>query len=46
MAFETVGTFKLADTITALTVPGFTIPVRAVFEPDANTQALAGLLKS
>jgi Uma2 family endonuclease len=44
MAFDAVGNFHLPDTLTALTVPGFTIPVRAIFEQSANAQALAGLL--
>jgi Uma2 family endonuclease len=44
MAFETIGTFKIADTITAFTVPGFTIPVRAIFEQEANREALTALL--
>ncbi len=44
MAFDAVGTFRLPDTISALTVPGFTIPVRAIFEADANRHALNGLM--
>jgi Uma2 family endonuclease len=44
MAFDAVGTFKLPDTISALTVPGFTIPVRAIFEQTANRDALKTLL--
>lgn len=45
MAFEAVGTFKLADSITAVTLPGFTIPVRAVFDREANREALQALLQ-
>ena len=45
MAFDAVGNFHLNDTLTALTVPGFTIPVRAIFESDANRAALQTLLK-
>lgn len=44
MAFDAVGNFHLNDTFTALTVPGFTIPVRAIFEPEANRDALRALL--
>ena len=44
MAFDTVGNFHLPDTITALTVPGFTIPVRAIFEQEANAGTLRALL--
>lgn len=44
MAFDAIGNFHLNDTITALTVPGFTIPVRAIFEPEANQQALQRLM--
>ena len=44
MAFDAVGNFHINDTITALTVPGFTIPVRAIFEPEANRTALRMLL--
>ena len=44
MAFDAVGNFHLTDTITALTVPGFTIPVRAIFEQEANAETLRALL--
>lgn len=44
MAFDTVGNFHLTDTLTALTVPGFTIPVRAIFEQEANEKTLRTLL--
>lgn len=44
MAFDAVGNFHLNDAITALTVPGFTIPIRAIFEPEANAEALRTLL--
>lgn len=40
MAFDAVGNFHPDDTITALTVPGFTIPVRVLFESEANQAAL------
>ncbi len=45
MAFDAVGNFHLNDTLTALTVTGFTIPVRAIFEPEANADALRALLR-
>ncbi len=44
MAFDAVGNFHLNSSITALTLPGFTIPVRAIFEPEANAEALKSLL--
>lgn len=44
MAFEAVGTFKLPDSITAVTVPGFTIPVRAIFDQQTNRETLLTLL--
>ena len=44
MAFEAVGTFKLADSITSSTLPGFTIPVRAIFDQKANRETLQTLL--
>lgn len=44
MAFEAVGTFKLPDTIRAVTVTGFTIPVQAIFDQQANRAALRDLL--
>lgn len=43
MAFDAVGNFYLNDSIIALTLPGFTIPVRAIFEPEANAEALKSL---
>jgi Uma2 family endonuclease len=44
MAFDAVGNFHINDSITALTLPDFTIPVRAIFEPEANAEALKSLL--
>ena len=44
MAFDAVGNFHLNDSITALTLPGFTIPIRAIFEQEANSEALKSLL--
>ncbi len=44
MAFASVGAHYIADTITSLTVSGFTIPVRAAFEKRANMVALRALL--
>lgn len=46
MAFDAVGNFHLNDTVTALTVPGLTIPVRAIFDKEANTNALRHLLST
>lgn len=45
MAFDAVGNLHLNDTLTALTVPGFTIPVRAIFESEVNRTTLQALLK-
>lgn len=36
MAFASVGTYYIADTVTSLTVAKFTIPVRAAFEKRIN----------
>lgn len=44
MAFDAVGNFHLTNTITALTVPGFSIPVRAIFEQEATAGTLRALL--
>ncbi|MFD2571652.1 Uma2 family endonuclease [Spirosoma soli] len=44
MAFDAVGNFHLHDTVTALTIPGFAIPVRSIFEPEANRKTLNQLL--
>lgn len=44
MAFDALGNFHLDDTIEARTVPGFRIPVRAVFEREANNAAMTALL--
>ncbi len=44
MAFDAVGNYHLTDTLTALTLPGFSIPVRAIFEQDANAETLRTLL--
>ena len=45
MAFAAVGTFGLADQITAASLPGFSIPVRAIFERAANRATLQALLQ-
>lgn len=45
MAFDAVGNFHLNDSTTALTVSGFTIPVRAIFDQEVNTEALRTLLE-
>lgn len=44
MAFDAVGNFHLTDTITALTLPGFSIPIRAIFEQEANAETLRALM--
>ncbi|GAB3642223.1 Uma2 family endonuclease [Spirosoma arcticum] len=44
MAFDAVGNLHLTDALTALTVPGFSIPVRAIFEQEANEETLRALL--
>ncbi|GAB3490804.1 Uma2 family endonuclease [Spirosoma knui] len=46
MAFDAVGNFHLNDTIKALTLPDFSIPVRAIFESEANKEALRALLQT
>ncbi|GAB2585874.1 Uma2 family endonuclease [Spirosoma areae] len=45
MAFDAVGNFHLNDTLTALTVRGFAIPIRAIFESEANALTLRALLQ-
>lgn len=44
MAFDAVGSFHIDDTIEARTLPGFQIPVRAIFEKEANSLAMRTLL--
>ncbi len=44
MAFDALGNFHLDDTIEARTVTGFRVPVRAVFEREANNAAMTALL--
>lgn len=44
MAFASVAALYDGDTLTALTVPGFTIPVKAIFDKDANMKTLRLLL--
>lgn len=44
MAIDAVGYFHLANTLTALTIPGFIIPVQAIFEAKANAETLKELL--
>ncbi|GAB3541319.1 Uma2 family endonuclease [Spirosoma fluminis] len=46
MAFDAVGNFHLNDTIKSLTLPDFSIPVRAIFESEANKDALRLLLQT
>jgi Uma2 family endonuclease len=46
MAFASVATLFLGDTLTALTVPGFQIPIAAIFDKQANLKALQAILAS
>ena len=46
MAFASVATLYIDDTLTALTVPGFQIPVRAIFEKELNMTTLRSLMAS
>lgn len=46
MAFESVATLFVDDTLTAITVLGFAIPVRAIFDKQDNMRALQNLLGS
>jgi Uma2 family endonuclease len=45
-AFAPVGTWTDTDALTSRVLPGFTIPVRAVFDADANLAALRTLLRT
>ena len=44
MAFASSAILFIDDTLTALTVPGFDIPMRAIFDKNANLQTLQRLL--
>lgn len=44
MAFESTATLFIDDMLTGITVPGFQIPVKAIFEKDSNVRALQTLL--
>lgn len=44
MAFASVAVLYNDDTLTALTVPGFQIPVRAIFDKKANVEALQAIM--
>ncbi|WP_232326038.1 Uma2 family endonuclease [Spirosoma montaniterrae] len=44
MAFASAAVLYDDDTLSALTVPGFQIPVRAIFEKQANMDALQAIL--
>ncbi|UHG93501.1 Uma2 family endonuclease [Spirosoma oryzicola] len=44
MAFASVATVYSDDTLEALTVPGFQIPVRAIFDRQANMEALQRIM--
>jgi Uma2 family endonuclease len=42
--YELAGKCSIKDTVTSIALPGFTIPVRSLFDKAANLQALRGLL--
>ena len=44
MAFELVNKLTVKDTLTSLTVAGFQIPVRAIFDKTVNLETLGNLL--
>ena len=44
MAFASVAVLYDSDTLTALTIPGFQIPVRAIFDKQANMAALRQIM--
>ncbi|MBC8155219.1 MAG: Uma2 family endonuclease [Bacteroidetes bacterium] len=46
MAFAPVASLFIDDTLSSLTVPGFQIPVRAIFDKQANLSALQQLMKN
>ena len=46
MAFDAIGNFHLHNTITALTIPGFSIPIKAIFDKDTNLSVLQTLIKA
>jgi len=46
MAFASVATLYNDDVINAITIPGFTIPINAIFDKRANMAALQTLLTS
>lgn len=42
--YEALGTFKIGNSVSSVVLPGFTIPVKAVFDNVANVAALRTLL--
>lgn len=46
MAFASVATRYIDDTLEALTVPGFRIPVRAIFDKQVNMETLRALMST
>jgi hypothetical protein len=46
MAFASVATLFERDTLTALTVSGFSISLKAIFDKEANMKALQTLLSA
>ena len=45
MAFASINTLFIDDTLTALTVPGFQISVQAIFDKEVNLETLKMLIK-
>lgn len=43
-AYAELGTFRMGQTVSSAVVPGFTIPVKAIFDNGANVAALRTLL--
>jgi len=42
--YKAVGTFRMGDSVSSRQLPGFTIPVKAIFDAGANVAALRTLL--
>ena len=43
-AYVAVGTFRIGDSVSSRQLLGFTVPVKAIFEPGANMAALRAML--
>jgi Uma2 family endonuclease len=46
MAFASAATLFVGDTLEALTIPGFRIPIKAIFDQQANLETLQQLMKT